>query len=147
LAGVSKAEIETLRLAYEAICRGDWDDVFRDAQPDFELKTPDRSPFPGTFRGREEASRAFEDFFEPFEEVIVEPQEFFEHGNRIVVFFLQRARPKGSSAVVEIRAGHLWTMHDGKAARCEIFPEREKALEAARLSTQDARSEPASPDT
>jgi ketosteroid isomerase-like protein len=131
---VSKADIERLRLAYAAIGRRDWAGFFRDVQPDFELKAPDRSPSPGTFRGREEASRAFEDFFEPFEEVVVEPQEFFEHGDQIVVFFLQRARPKGSSAVVEIRAGHLWTMRDGKAAGCEIFPEREKALEAARRS-------------
>jgi ketosteroid isomerase-like protein len=129
---MSKADIETLRLAYEAISRRDWDAVFRDAQPDFELKAPDQGPLPGTYRGREEASRAFADFFEPFEEVLAEPQEFFEHGDRIVVFFLLRSRPKGSSAVVDIRVGHLWTMRNGKAARCEIFPEREKALEAAR---------------
>jgi ketosteroid isomerase-like protein len=44
----------------------------------------------------------------------------------------------GGSAVVEIRAGHLWTMRDGKAARLEIFPEREKALEAAGVSEQGA---------
>jgi hypothetical protein len=48
-----------------------------------------------------------------------------------VVFFLQRSRPKGSSAMVEVRAGHLWTMRDGMAVSCEIFPQREKALEAA----------------
>jgi hypothetical protein len=30
-------------------------------------------------------------------------------------------------------------MRDGKAARLEIFPEREKALEAAGLSEQDAQ--------
>jgi hypothetical protein len=34
---------------------------------------------------------------------------------------------------VEIRAGHVWTMRDGKAARLEIFPEREKALESIGL--------------
>jgi hypothetical protein len=61
----------------------------------------------------------------------VEPQQFFERGDRIVVFFLQRSRPRGSSATVEIQAGHLWTMRDGKAAGLQIFPEREKALEAA----------------
>lgn len=102
---MSQPDIETLRAEYEAISRRDWDAVFRGAHPDFELTTPDRS----------------------------EPQEFFECGDRIVVFFLLRSRPKGSSAVVEIQAGHLWTMRDGKAARCEIFPEREKALEAAGL--------------
>jgi hypothetical protein len=31
---------------------------------------------------------------------------------------------------VENRIGHLWTMRDGTAVRLQIFPEREKALEA-----------------
>ena len=130
---MSQADIETLRAEYEAISRRDRDAVFRNAHPDFELKPPDRSAVPETCRGRQEARQAFEDFFAPFEEVVVEPQEFFERGDRIVVFFLQRCRPKGSSAAMEIRAGHLWTMRDGKPARCEIFPDREQALEAARL--------------
>jgi hypothetical protein len=46
------------------------------------------------------------------------------------MFFLQRSRHKGSSAMVEVRAGHLWTMRDGMALSCEIFPACEKALEA-----------------
>jgi ketosteroid isomerase-like protein len=129
---MSQADVETLRAEYEAISRRDWDALFEEAHPDFELKTPDRGPEPETFRGREAARRAFEDFFEPFEEVLAEPQEFFERGDHVVVFFLLRSRPMGSNAAVEIRAGHLWTMRDGRAARCEIFPQREKALEAAR---------------
>jgi ketosteroid isomerase-like protein len=126
-------DFETLRPAYEAISRGDWDAVFRDVHPDFELRTPDRGLAAGTVRGREQASRAFADFFEPYEEVVVEPQDFFERGDRIVVFFLLRSRPRGSRATVEIRAAHVWTMRDGKPARCEIFPVREQALEAAGL--------------
>jgi ketosteroid isomerase-like protein len=124
---MSQADLETLRAEYGAISRGHF---FPDVHPDFELKTPDRAIGPKTYRGAEEARRAFEDFFEPFEEAVVEPQEFFESGDRIVAFFVQRARPRGSTAMVEIRAGHLWTMRDGKPARLEIFPEREKALEA-----------------
>ena len=63
---MSEVDIETLRAEYEAISRRDWDAVFRDAHPDFELKTPDRSAVPETCRGREESRQAFEDFFEPF---------------------------------------------------------------------------------
>jgi ketosteroid isomerase-like protein len=130
---MSKADIETLRAEYEAISLRDWSALFSAAHADFELKTPDQAPFGGTIHGRRKASRAFEDFFAPYEEVTVEPEEFFERGDRIVVFFAQRVRPRGSSVLVEIRAGHLWTLRDGKAARLEIFPEREKALEAAGL--------------
>ena len=129
-----QAEIETLRLGYEAFNRGDWDAAARFAHPEFELQTADRVVNPGTYRGTEEVRRFFEDMFEPFEEVVVEPEEFFERGDQIVAFLLVRLRPTGSSAVVENRIGHLWTMRDGKAARLQVFPKREDALEAAGLS-------------
>jgi ketosteroid isomerase-like protein len=126
--------VEALRPIYEAIGRQDWDEVFRDVLPGFALKTPERSLGARTYHGREEANRAFEDFFSPFEEVSVEPEEFFEHGEQVVVFFVQRCRPSGSSAAVEVRAAHLWTLRDGKPLRLEIFPEREKALQAAGIA-------------
>jgi ketosteroid isomerase-like protein len=129
---MSQADIETLRAEYHAIGRRDF---FRSIRPDFELKTPDQGPDAGTtLHGADEARKAFEEFFGPYEEVMIEPQEFFERGDQIVVFFVMRSRPKGSSALIEIRAAHLWTMRDGRAARLEIFPRREDALEAAGLS-------------
>jgi ketosteroid isomerase-like protein len=76
-----------------------------------------------------------------FDEVVVEPEQFFERGDHIVVFVLMRFRPRGSNAAPEIRIAHLWTMRDGKAARCELFPQREKALEAVGLSEQDAHAD------
>jgi ketosteroid isomerase-like protein len=96
--------------------------------PVFEWKTPDDAPGARTYRGREQARWVLDDFFAPLEEVVVEPQEFFERDDRIVVFFLQRSRPKGSSAMVEVRAGHLWTMRDGMAVSCEIFPSVRRPL-------------------
>jgi hypothetical protein len=35
---------------------------------------------------------------------------------------------------VENRIGALWTMRDGKPSRLEMYPQREKALEAAGLT-------------
>jgi uncharacterized protein len=130
---MSQADIKTLRVGYEAFNRGDWDAAARFAHPEFELKTADRVPNPGTYRGPEEARRFFEDLFAPFEEMVVEPEEFFERGDQIAVFVLVRLRPTGSSAQVENRIGHLWTMREGKASRLEVFPRREDALEAAGL--------------
>jgi ketosteroid isomerase-like protein len=140
---VSEADIETLRAAYEAFARGDRDSMFADAAPDFELKTADRFTNPGTYRGIQTARRFFDDFLGPFEEVEPIPQKFFEDADRIAVLLLVRVRPRGSSAVLENRIGHVWTFRDGKATRLEIFPEREKALEAIGMSEQEARVEAA----
>lgn len=128
---MSQADIETLCVGYEAISRGDWDAPMRFAHPEFELQTADRIVNPGTYRGAQEARRFFEDLFSPFEEVIVEPEEFFERGDQIAVFVVTRLRPSGSTAVVENRIGHLWTVRDGKFTRLQVFPRREDALEAA----------------
>jgi uncharacterized protein len=130
---VPQPEIDTIRAAYEAVTRGDWDAVFQAAPPDFEVETAQRVISPGTYRGREEARRFFEDLFEPFEEIVIEPEKFLENGDRIVAYVVVRSRPSGSSAVVENRIGHLWTIRDGEIARLQIFPERSKALEAAGL--------------
>ena len=138
---MSQPNIETLRGVYEAIGRGDWDTAFRDTHPDFEYRIADRDPRTGTYRGREEVRRALEDELEAFEEVVPEPEQFFLRGDQIVVFVRVRSRPKGSSATVEIRVAHLWTMRDGKAARFELFPVREEALEAVGLSEQDAHAD------
>jgi ketosteroid isomerase-like protein len=125
-------DVETLRIGYEAVSRGDWDAVTRDAHPELELQTADRVVKPGIYRGRDAVRQFFEDLFEPFEEVVVEPEEFFERGDQIAVFVVTRLRPAGSSAVIENRIGHLWTMREGKASRLEVFPKREDALEALR---------------
>jgi ketosteroid isomerase-like protein len=137
---MSQEDIETLRAGYLAVSNGDWDAASRDWHPDFELTTGDRVMNAGTHRGRDAARRFWEDLREPFEEVVVTPEQFFERGDSIVVFLLVRARPRGSGALVETRIGHLWTMRDGRMVGCKIFPVREEALEAVGLSEQDAPS-------
>jgi ketosteroid isomerase-like protein len=128
--------LEALRAEYAAMSRKDWDAVLRVAVPDFELKTPAGGLDDGVVRGVETARRAFEEFFTPYETLTVEPEAFFEGEQHIVVFFVQRARPRESSAFLERRAAHLWTMRGNKVTRLEIFPRREEALEAAGLSEQ-----------
>ena len=123
---------EALQTRYDAIDSGGWDAFFADLHPDFELVTPERGPLGATtVPGPKGAREAFRDFFAPYDEVSIEPQQYFEQGDRTVVYFVMRCRPSGSSAAVEIQAGHLWTMRDGIPARLQIFPEREKALKAA----------------
>jgi ketosteroid isomerase-like protein len=130
---MSRANIEMLRAGYEAFNRGERETVFEAASADFELVTADRVTNPGTYRGPEEALRFFEDLFAPFEEVVSEPEEFFENGDLIVTLVVVRSRPRGSTAVVENRIAHLWTVRGGKVDRLQVFPERRRAMEAAGL--------------
>lgn len=77
---MSQADIETLRAGYAAFSHGDWETIVRAAAPDFELKTAPRFTTAGTYRGAAAARRFFEDLFEPFEQIVAEPQRFFDRG-------------------------------------------------------------------
>jgi len=131
---MSQADIETLRAVYEAVSRGDWDAALRDARPDFELRTPDQNPIAGTYRGRDAIRGFFAELWAAFEEVAVQPGQFLELDDRILVSLVMELRPSDSGAKVQMQITHLWTMRDGQPVRCEVFRRREEALEAAGLN-------------
>ncbi len=131
--------VEALGARYRAVSKNNLRAVFEDVHSDFVLKTVERVPDAGTYRGADAATRFFEDLVEPFEQVSYEPQKFFARGDRVVVFLLVRLQPRGSDAMVENQIGALWTFREGKPARCEMFAAREKALSAAHMSARDAR--------
>ena len=137
---MSQENVETLRAGYEAVNRGDYDAFFQILDLAIEWKAPDRTPFAGAHHGHEAVKELLKTYLEAFDDLRMEPEEFFDDaGDRIVVFIRETARGRGSGVEVEIRVGHLWTMREGKVVRFEYFPEREEALEAVGLSEQDAQ--------
>ena len=66
----------------------------------------------------------------PFEFWHVEPEQFVERGEEIVATVRTRVRPKGTTAEIENRNGHLWTFRDGLVFSLRIFPDPGEALEA-----------------
>jgi uncharacterized protein len=132
---MSRENVEAIRSAYDAINRRDWDAAFRDADEDIEWTTDPRVPNAGTYRGRAEVRRFFEDQTAAFEVWLVEPERFFEAdgGDRIVAFVKVRLRPKDSTAEFELLIAALWTFRDGTVVSGQGFAEREMALEAAGL--------------
>ena len=139
---MSEAEIDELRAVYEAVGRGDWDTAFQDARPDFEFQTPDQNPIAGTYRGREAIRGFFAEIWAAFDDVTLKPEEFLEVDDQILVSLHMQLRPSDSGATVEMRLTHLWTMRDGKPARCQVFLRHGEALEAVGLSEQDAHADP-----
>jgi ketosteroid isomerase-like protein len=131
---MSEENVEIVRSIYEAFGRREWDAVFRDTAPDVELTTPPGGPNSGTYRGREECEGYLRELITPFEASAVQPEEFFERGDQVAVVYKVRARPKGSSAEIEIRGGGLWTIRGGKAVSLRFFSKPEEALETLGLS-------------
>jgi ketosteroid isomerase-like protein len=90
-------------------------------------------PHAGTFRGRKEIQGFWEEMLTPFEAWSAEPEELLEHGDQVVAVVKGRLRHRDSSAEIENRTGHLWTIRDGTVVSMRMFPQPERALEAAEL--------------
>jgi ketosteroid isomerase-like protein len=63
----------------------------------------------------------------------LEPEEFIDAGERVVVLARLSARGKASGVPLVRRDGMVWTVRDGKAVRLDYFNNPTEALEAAGL--------------
>ena len=87
---------------------------------------------PGTYRGPDGVRRWWDEFYEAMEEVRLEPHEFHEVGDLVVVSFTIHARGRSTGLETEQKAVQIWHLRNGKAIRLELFGELEEALAAAR---------------
>jgi ketosteroid isomerase-like protein len=116
---VSRENIEIIRRAYSALNRGDWDAAFRDAHEDFVMTTQ-RGPSAGTLQGREAAQGFGEDYIQAFDNSVIEPEEFFERGDRVVALVTRRGRPKGEMLISSCATGTCGPF--GTARSCPWSP-------------------------
>ena len=129
---MSQQNVQVIRAAWDAATRGDWESAFRDAAPNFELdwsRTP--GPLRGVYRG-EEAQRMLIDFFESWQSVRIEPHEFIEEGEHVVVpsttHFVGR-----DGIGVQARGAFTFTIRDGMIVRTCLYQDTQEALEAVGL--------------
>jgi ketosteroid isomerase-like protein len=134
---VSREDEERLRRGYAAFNEGGVDAILEWLEPQITVHDRESSPDRETYHGVLGIKELFESTMEAFERLTLEPQEFTQVGDRMVVVVLQRAQGRGSGAEVESTVVHVWTMRDGRPSALRIFRDRERALEAARReSTQ-----------
>ena len=112
-----------LRAAYEAAYH-----------PDIEIIWVDTSPDSGPFHGIDEAIRAFEEWFESFDEFFMTTTEYLDAGHEVVVTATTPGRGKGSGAQVEMTVYWVIAVKDGKIAKLHEYSTKARALEAAGLS-------------
>ena len=88
---MSPENVEIARRAHEA-CGGtdidafDLDALYRYADPDFVVDWSRSNGLePGVYRGEAETRRFWATFFEAFDRVVVEPLDFIDHGESVIV--------------------------------------------------------------
>jgi ketosteroid isomerase-like protein len=129
---MSQENVETVRESIEAYNRGDFDTAVQSFAPEIEWL------FPPNFnaescRGPEEIRRFWEELDEAFEDFQLEPQEFVDAGDHVVIRVRLHGRGKESGVETEGEMHPVNTLRDGRIVRVEYFNDWAEALEAAGL--------------
>ena len=125
-------DVERLRGAYEAFNEGGVEAILERLAPEFQVRDRESAPDRQTRYGKEGIKQLFDSYMEAFDALRLEPEEFIDAGDQIVVSLQQRVRGKGSGAEVMGRLAHVWTLREGAVLRLRIFKDKESALEALR---------------
>jgi ketosteroid isomerase-like protein len=131
---MSQENVEIVRAALDAFSRQDWDAGFRDVAPDFELDFSRAiGPVLHGILKLDQVRRGLVEFAGNWESVRIEPHEFIEVDDLVVVPYTLHLRGREGIEVVS-RPTTVWTIRDGAIQRMVMYQEREEALEAVGLS-------------
>jgi uncharacterized protein len=132
---MSQLNIDILNRVFEAFNSGDMERILALTHRDFEAAVPpELSAEPDTYRGHEGLRRYFETFQEAMDEIRFEPEQFWDHGEMVVVSARVTAKGRQTAIPVEQQLALLCTIRDGKALRVRAYAALSEALEAAGLA-------------
>jgi ketosteroid isomerase-like protein len=129
---MSKENVEIVR---QVIAAYSGTGEVRDDLVDPDIEVWESSELPGELAGRGHSAliRARETVSDSFDDWSVEPERFFDLGDRILVFVTFRAQGRGSGVPADGSLAYLMTVRDRKVTEWGLFGDRNKALEAAGL--------------
>jgi hypothetical protein len=119
------SNVDTARSAYEAFGRGDLEALKGMLAEDGTWLTSDELPLGGETRGRDAILANFTQIPNYWSSFSVEPEEFIDAGEWVVVRGTQRIGNDSGSA--EAPFAHLIKFEDGKIARGEFYADSAKA--------------------
>jgi ketosteroid isomerase-like protein len=121
------APIELAR--FEALFEGDTTRAAELFDPEIEIHPPG-GPIGGSVQhGYEGIVRNWRDLLATFDEFLIDPLEFHEAGEQVVVIQRNVGRMRGME--VDETSSVLFTLRDRRIARIDVFASRDGALEAA----------------
>jgi ketosteroid isomerase-like protein len=130
---VGESNAEIVRGMYDAFNRRDVTAAFARISPDIEVDYHgvliDARGSYGGHEGGAALTRAILESID-VESYTIEVEDITEQGDRVAVALHQRGRGVSSGVPVDVRNGHLWTLHDGQAVRWAIYKNRKEAWDA-----------------
>ncbi|MFL5826729.1 MAG: nuclear transport factor 2 family protein [Thermoleophilaceae bacterium] len=138
---MSPGNADLIRPIYEQWGRGHWRSHFDVYAPDMEWGWSDEFPgLGGVYDDRRDPNPRLRSWLSGWEYWLVEPKEFIEQGNYVIVLATYHGRGKSSGVEVHQEGAHVFKLLDGKVVRLEIFADRQRAIESVRAPAREAVS-------
>jgi ketosteroid isomerase-like protein len=133
----ARPPLEVFKRAYlvanEAFNRHDFEAAFASFDPDLEWETIAGAPGPERTQGRPGTIAGFRELIADFPDWRVEPQEFIEAAEAILVRNIATATGGKSGVPVCQPFTQVWSFRNGRPIRVREFLDHAEALEAVRL--------------
>ena len=125
---MSAENVEVVRAAYGAFMKGDLQGLGAYLADETEWETPESLPTGGLVRGREAVLGNFAQIPQYWSEFSIEPDEYIDAGDHVIVRGVQRA--VGAGGTTQSRYLHLSTLRDGQIVRGEFIGDTADSLRA-----------------
>ena len=125
---MSEQNVSIVRSSYEAFGSGAFAAVLETMDPEIEWVDQESLPWGGVHHGHDEFAAHMQSFGANFEEFRVEPREFLDAGDRVVV--TGRFAGRGGGGEFDVGVVYTWELRDGKVARVEGYTDTARVLEA-----------------
>ena len=131
---VSQENVELVKTGYAAFVRGDLAGVIAVLDPEVEMADPFGFSTTDAYHGHDGFLQTVQDSFDAFEHYEIEPHEFLDAGDNVIVSVRLSGVGRGSGVAVDMPLFHVWTLRAGKAVQGRTFKTKEAALQAVGLA-------------
>jgi ketosteroid isomerase-like protein len=114
--------------------QGNPSDFASRVHPQVEILTSGDFPEQAVLRGLPGFERWTTRWSELFDDYDLQPERFWEAGDRVVVDLHERGTAARSGIPIDDHYAHIWTFRNGLVVQVQVFRSYSEALEAAGLS-------------
>ena len=135
---MSQEDVEIVRRIYRALEQGDFSANADSFAPDVRsarIMGPDSdgAGLSGEWQGRDGLVENLRLWLEAWDDLRVQPEEFIEAGDKVVVFTRQTGTAKASGIPLDREFADVWELEDGTVVELRFYWRREDAREATGL--------------
>jgi uncharacterized protein len=130
---MSQENVEIVRRVVGAFQRGQLDVALGFFDPEITWQMAEDEPDAGRYHGHAGIRTMIGKWLELFDELHVEPEEFMDAGDAVVMPYRLRARARSTGIEISGKETWLLELRNGKVIRVREYREKAEALEAAGL--------------